>query len=141
VAVKFLRGELKEEAMPSPIEATTKSSPAPDLPMEFTVDVDGEVFNIKVTSVLGKAIEVEEAKKPKELPAGAVVSPIQGMVLAIKAKIGDRVKEGDTLLIIEAMKMQNQVAAPHSGAVKQLLTFQGELVNTGDVLMVVEPDK
>jgi pyruvate carboxylase subunit B len=141
VAVKFLRGELKEEAMPSPAEAVAKSSSASDLPMEFSVDVDGEVFNIRVTSVLGKTMEVEKAKKPEELPAGAVVSPIQGMVLVIKTKVGDKVKEGDTLLIIEAMKMQNQVVTTHSGIVKKILTFQGEVVNPGDVLMVVEHER
>jgi pyruvate carboxylase subunit B len=138
VAVKFLRGELKEEALPFPAEAVAKSSSVPDLPMEFSVDVDGELFNIKVSSVLGKTVQVEKAKKPEQLPAGAVVSPIQGMVLGLKAKVGDEVKKGDVLLTIEAMKMQNQVAAPHGGTVRKILTFQGELVNTGDILMVVE---
>ncbi|MDH4299495.1 MAG: pyruvate carboxylase subunit B, partial [Dehalococcoidia bacterium] len=141
VAVKFLRGEIREEVMPSPAEAPAKTSRAPDLPTEFSVDVDGEVFNIRVTSVLGKAIQVEEAKKPAELPAGAVVSPIQGMVLAVKARIGDRVNKGEVLLVIEAMKMQNQIVSPHAGVIKKILTFQGELVNAGDVLIVLEPEK
>lgn len=141
VAVKFLRGELKEEVMPSPAEVAVKSSPTPDLPMEFSVDVDGEVFNVRIASVLGKAIEVEKPKKTEELPAGAVVSPMQGMILAVKVKVGDKVKEGDVLLTIEAMKMQNQVVAPHGGVVKEVFTFQGEVVNSGDVLMVVEPEK
>ncbi len=142
VAVKFLRGEIKEEAMPSPTEAAAKAIPTLDLPMEFSVDVDGEVFNVRVTSVLGKTVEVEKekAKKPKELPAGAITSPMQGMILAIKVKVGDRVKQGDTLLIIEAMKMQNQVVSSHSGTVKEILTYQGEVVNTGDVLIVVAPE-
>lgn len=141
VAVKFLRGELKEEAMPSPVEAMTKNPSAAALPMEFSVEVDGELFNVRVTSLVGKAMEVERAKKTEEIPAGAVVSPIQGMVLAIKVKVGDKVKQGDTLLIIEAMKMQNQVAAPHGGIVRKIMTFQGEVVNTGDILMVVEPQE
>jgi pyruvate carboxylase subunit B len=139
VALKFLHGEIKEEAMPSPSEAVAKSPPRPDLPMEFAVDVDGEVFNIRVTSVLGKTVEVEKAKKPEELPAGAVVSPIQGMVLVIKVKVGEKVKQGDALMIIEAMKMQNQVVSPCDGIVKKIMTFQGELVNAGDALMVLEP--
>ncbi|MBI4284926.1 MAG: sodium-extruding oxaloacetate decarboxylase subunit alpha [Chloroflexi bacterium] len=138
VAVKFLRGELKEEAMPSLPETTAKSTAVPDLPLELSVDVDGEVFNVKIASVLGKTIEVEKAKKPKQLPPGAVTSPMQGMVLAVKVKVGDKVKAGDALITIEAMKMQNQVTAPHSGTVKEILTFQGEVVNSGDVLMVVE---
>lgn len=138
VAVKFLRGELKEEAMPSPAAVAAKSSTPSDLPIEFSVDVDGEVFNVKISSVFGKTIEVEKSKKPKELPAGAVVSTMQGMILAVKVKAGDKVKEGDVLMTIEAMKMQNHVIAPHGGVVKEIFTFQGEVVNSGDILLVVE---
>jgi pyruvate carboxylase subunit B len=137
VAVKFLRGELKEEVIPSPA-AAAKGSPTADLPIEFSVDVDGEVFNVKVSSVLGKTIEVDKTKQPKEIPPGAVVSPLQGMILAVKVKVGDKVKEGDMLMTIEAMKMQNQVTASCSGVVREILTFQGEIVNAGDILMVVE---
>ncbi len=140
VAVKFLRGELKEESMPSPAEVTAKSSSTPDLPLEFSVDVDGEVFNVKVASVLGKVVDVEKSKKPKEIPTGAIVSSMQGMILAVKVKAGDKVNEGDMLMMIEAMKMQNQVIAPHGGVVKEIFTFQGEIIDAGDILMVVEPN-
>ncbi|MFC1892714.1 sodium-extruding oxaloacetate decarboxylase subunit alpha [Chloroflexota bacterium] len=140
VAVKFLRGEIKEESMPSPAEVTAKSSSTPDLPLEFSVDVDGEVFNVKVASVLGKAIDVEKSKKPKEIPTGAIVSPMQGMILAVKVKVGDKVNEGDMLMTMEAMKMQNEVKASHDGVVKEIFTFQGEIVNAEDILMVVAPN-
>ena len=140
VAVKFLRGELKEEAMPSPLEATSKSSGSADLPAEFSVDVDGEVFNVKVSSTMGKTISVDSPQKPQEIPEGAVVSKMQGMILTITVKAGDRVKEGDVLLTIEAMKMQNNILAEYDGTVKELFTFQGEVVNAGDILMVVESD-
>ena len=140
VAVKFLRGELKEEAMPSPAEATSKSSGTSDLPAEFAVDVDGEVFNVKVSSIMSKTISVDTPQKPQEAPEGGIVSPMQGMILAIKVKAGDRVKEGDVLLTIEAMKMQNNIVAEYDGTVKELFTFQGEVVNAGDILMVVEAD-
>jgi pyruvate carboxylase subunit B len=138
VAVKFLRGEIKEEAMPSVSSAPVAGSTTPDLPMEFSVDVDGEVFNVKVASVLGKTITTGNGKKSKEVPAGAVVSSMQGMILSVKVKVGDKVKEGDVLMTIEAMKMQNNVTAPHGGTVKEILTFQGEVVNSGDVLMVID---
>jgi pyruvate carboxylase subunit B len=138
VAVKFLRGELKEETMPSPSAVAAKDSTTLDLPTELSVDVDGEVFNVKISSVGGKTIEVEKSKKSKELPTGAVVSTMQGMILAVKVKVGDKVKEGDLLMTIEAMKMQNQVIAPHRGVVKEIFTFQGEVVNAGDILLVVE---
>jgi len=139
VAVKFLRGELKEEAMPSPSESV-KGTPAADLgPMEFAVDVDGEIFNVKVSSVAGgKPIEVEKSRQPAELPAGAVVAPMQGMMLGIKVKAGDKVKVGDVVVVIEAMKMQNEVHSTVGGTVKEIMTFQGEVINAGDLLLVVE---
>lgn len=140
VAVKFLRGEMKEEAMPSPVQAPAANPNLPDLPMEFSVDVDGEVFNVKVASVLGKTIVTENGKKPKDVPPGSVVSSMQGMILGIKVKVGDRVKQGDVLLTIEAMKMQNNITAPHAGTVKEIRTFQGEVVSSGDVLMVIDPN-
>ncbi len=140
VAVKFLRGELKEEAMPSPVAASSKNSGTTDLPVEFAVDVDGEVFNVKVSSIMSKTISVESPQQPQEVPDGAIVSKMQGMILAIKVKAGDKVKEGDVLLTIEAMKMQNNIVAEYDGTVKEIFSYQGEVVNAGDILMVVEAD-
>ena len=138
VAMKFLRGESKEETMTSHVEPKPRS-PEPDLPMEFSVDVDGETFNVKVAPVSGKSIaEVEKTEKPKGIPSGAVVSPMAGMVLAVKVKVGDKVKSGDILIMIEAMKMHNEVDAPQQGTVKEVLVYEGEVVNAGDVLMVLE---
>jgi pyruvate carboxylase subunit B len=138
VAVKFLRGELKEEVIPTAVEAMAPSSSSPDLPVEFSVDVDGEVFNVKISSVLSKTVEVEKPKRLGELPKGAVVSPMAGMVLAIKVKVGSRVSEGYTVATIEAMKMENEVFSPHGGVVREIFVYEGEVVNSGDVLMVVE---
>lgn len=138
VALKFLRGESKEETMTSQVEPKPRS-PEPDLPMEFSVDVDGETFNVKVAPVSGKSIvEVEKTEKPKGIPSGAVVSPMAGMVLAVKVKVGDKVKAGDILIMIEAMKMHNEVDSPQQGVVKEVLVYEGEVVNAGDVLMVLE---
>jgi len=140
VAVKFLRGEMKEEIIASPAEVGGALSSAADLPMEFSVDVDGEVFNVKIASVMGKTIDVEKPKGLAELPEGAVVSPMQGMILAVKVKVGDRVEKDNVVIMIEAMKMQNEVRTPKSGEVKEILVYEGEIVNSGDALIVIEPD-
>lgn len=137
VAVKFLRGDLSEEVLPTATEAVASSTPSLELPTEFSVDVDGEVFNVKVSPVLGKTAEVEKPRKPMELPEGAVVSPMAGMVLAVKVKVGDRVSEGDVVAVIEAMKMQNSVYSSHAGIVQEVFAYEGEIVDSGDVLMVV----
>ncbi|MEW6142306.1 MAG: pyruvate/oxaloacetate carboxyltransferase [Chloroflexota bacterium] len=138
VATKFLRGELKEESIPTAIEPAKTSAPVTVAPMEFAIDVDGEVFTVKISPVGGKPTTEMERAKPKEAPEGAVVAPMQGMVLTVKVKPGDKVIEGDVLLIIEAMKMRNDVRSPFGGLVKEVLTHDGEVVATGDVLMVID---
>jgi acetyl-CoA carboxylase biotin carboxyl carrier protein len=77
-------------------------------------------------------------------PAGAVTSPMVGTAYAAATpggdafvKVGDRVQKGQTLLIIEAMKVMNPIPAPHAGTVKEILFDDGRPVEYGDVLMVV----
>ncbi|MCD6358339.1 MAG: sodium-extruding oxaloacetate decarboxylase subunit alpha [Dehalococcoidia bacterium] len=137
VAVKFLRGELKEEVIPSLAAVDSSASAQIDFPREFSIDVDGEVFDVKVSSVSGKAIDVEKSSKPKDTPDGSVVAPMQGMILSVNVKGGDEVNAGDVVAMIEAMKMRNEVFAPHSGVVKEIFAYEGEIVNNGDVIMVV----
>ena len=128
VAVKFLRGEIKEAALPPSARIAEPESQAAEFPMEFTVDVDGEIFNVKVSSILGKTIEVEKNGKAKEKPAGAVVSPMSGMILSIKVKAGSKIDKGDVVAIIEAMKMQNEIRSDHSGTVKEILSYESEVI-------------
>ena len=66
-----------------------------------------------------------------------VPAPLPGNVFAIKVKEGDAVKAGDVLVIIEAMKMENEVCAPSDGVVKQIAVSKGALVATGDTLVVI----
>lgn len=140
VALKFLRGELKEEPLPSPEERVAVSTVA-DEPMEFEVNVNGEDFRVRVKPV-AQATEIKEPEKslsrPTQIPEGAVLSPMQGMVLAIKVKVGDRVKKGDIIAILEAMKMQTYVHSEQAGIVKKIFTFESEIVDAGDILMVIE---
>ena len=84
VAVKFLRGEAQRRGHPAGHKSLRLSvAAAAEFPTEFSVDVDGEVFNVKISSVLGKPIEVaENLETPKKLAKGSVVSPMSGMVLS-----------------------------------------------------------
>jgi len=67
-----------------------------------------------------------------------VTAPMPGSVIEVKVKEGDSVREGDTLLILEAMKMENEVTAPVSGIVKSIHVTSGATVNTGELIMVIE---
>ena len=72
------------------------------------------------------------------LSAGEVVkSPMPGNVLKVNVTQGQKVSEGDVLLILEAMKMENEVAAPKSGTVAQIVAAPGTVVETGSPLVVI----
>jgi biotin carboxyl carrier protein len=68
---------------------------------------------------------------------GNVVAPIPGTVLSLKVKEGDVVKEGDTVIILEAMKMESDIAAPISGEVKKIHVKDGASVTEGALLMEI----
>jgi biotin carboxyl carrier protein len=81
------------------------------------------------------------AASPKpQLPidAGAVTSPMAGSIKSVLVKPGDPVKQGQPLVILEAMKMDNQVTAPAVGTVKSVDVAVGESVQEGHVLVVLE---
>jgi len=85
------------------------------------------------------------APAPQAAPAAAAVSggeivkaPMPGTILDIKVSSGSRVKKGDTLFILEAMKMENEISAPADGVVAQIHTAKGSTVNTGDILAVIQ---
>ncbi len=80
-------------------------------------------------------------KRPKPRGIGDVSSPVSGKVTEIKVNVGDKVKEGDVLLIVEAMKMANEVHAPVSGTVEEILVRVGEQVNPDEVLIRIKPEK
>ena len=143
------RGEPKEQVTAPVAKPMAPGSPRIDLPTEFTVDVDGEVFNVKISPVwdgAGKAETTVQAEMPqapskpkrlKELPPGAVACGMAGLVLSFEVKVGDSVNAGDLVAIIEAMKMRRHVNCPHGGVVKEICAREGEIVEPEDVLMVV----
>jgi len=75
--------------------------------------------------------------RPKAAEEGDVTTPMPGAVVKIKVKIGDRVEAGDTVLIVEAMKMENEVHTPVSGVIEKIYVAEGDSVNPDEVLVVV----
>ena len=138
------QGEPKKTVTPPSIKAAAPVSPPIGFPTEFNVDVDGEVFSVKISPVWSqteKGSEEETLKKPKgpkELPPGAVVCGMAGLILSIEVKVGDSIKGGDLVAMIEAMKMRRHLHSPHGGVVKEICTREGEMVVPEDVLMLVE---
>ncbi len=79
------------------------------------------------------------AAAPAPAPAGASVveAPMPGKILKISVSVGASVASGDVLLILEAMKMENEISAPAGGTVREIRAREGDSVNTGDVLIVL----
>ena len=89
------------------------------------------------------AVKSEPAPKPKEEPASSgpgtsVTAPMPGMVIKYEKNVGDSINEGETIVVIEAMKMENALPAPASGVVKAVNYKSGDSVAKGDVLAVIE---
>ena len=78
------------------------------------------------------------AAAPAAVAAGEVVkSPMPGNILKIQVTQGQQVKEGDVLIILEAMKMENEIVAPKAGSVAQIIVTKGQVVETGAPLAVI----
>lgn len=133
---------------------------------KYNISVDGNTYEVEVEEVGGstqsstsvsqpKVTAPKPAQKPKAsapkstpkaapktapVPQGAEVisAPMPGSVFEVKVEEGDSVAEGDVLLILEAMKMENEIMAPRAGKVVAVNTSKGEAVNTGDPLISLE---
>lgn len=133
VGEKFLKGEAVAEEIPEPKTNFTTSN----IPNTYDVEVDGEVFNVKVLPTGYMEME-PSSKQIKSSVEGALTSAMQGMIVKLKVKIGDNVEEGDTVAVLEAMKMENDVKTDRSGKVTDILISEGDTVEKGTVLMVIE---
>ena len=67
----------------------------------------------------------------------AVLAPMPGKIVRVLVKTGDSVQAGQGLLVVEAMKMQNEIRAPKSGTIDRLAVVEGQTVNAGEVVAVV----
>lgn len=166
VGLKFLKGQAKpeftSEELPLPLDhkltrgmvkqsfnevkdifletepPENRSGPA-QIPTEFEVEVDGEPFEVKVTPQGGFLVAgAGEAapQKPKDVEGG-VKSSMQGTILKVKVKQGDKVKSGDVLATIEAMKMEQEIKAESNGEVKEIFINEGDAVSSGDLIMQI----
>jgi biotin carboxyl carrier protein len=107
---------------------------------EKTVIVDGRQFTVEVK---GQVAVGRRAAKPAKAPSngggkGAVLAPMPGKVLSLRVHEGERVAGGAVLLILEAMKMMNEIKAPFEGIVKRISVAAGQAVTNGDVMVVIE---
>jgi len=108
----------------------------------YTITVNGTVYDVTVEEGTGAATTATapKAAAPKAAaPAGAqgsvaVNAPMPGKILSVKASAGQAVKKGDVIMILEAMKMENEVVAPQDGTIASINVAAGDSVEAGAVL-------
>ncbi|MFO7611651.1 MAG: biotin/lipoyl-containing protein [Clostridia bacterium] len=119
---------------------------------KFLVKVNGKEYEVEVEQIGGEAVHVAKTA-PKAAPAptaqaapasapkaqGAVGNikinaPMPGTILGVKVSVGEKVEKGQTLLVLEAMKMENEIAAPEAGTVSSINVEAGNSVESGQLL-------
>jgi len=167
VGLKFLRGNIKPEftsdQLPLPIDhdltrgmvkqsftehkniwiekdPPEKRTGDSNIPTEFEVEVDGEPYEVKVIPTGGFMIAGGDtsitSQKPKDVKGG-IKSNMQGTILSLKVKLGDKVKQGDVIATNEAMKMEQEIKSELKGEVKEIYIKEGDAVASGDFLIQV----
>ena len=134
IAPKFLKGEAEEEVLCPPISDPDVSEV---IPTEYSVEVDGDIF--EVTIMPTGLVEIEDEEEV-EYDDDTVLSAMQGMVIKLSVEVGDKVTVGTPICVIEAMKMENNIEAEKDGVVTEILIEPGDAVSIGQGLMVIKDE-
>ena len=112
---------------------------------KYKVTVNGTAYEIELEELTGAAPAAPAAAAPAPAPAAAapaggeqVTSPMPGTILDVKVSQGASVKKGDVLMILEAMKMENEIMCPCDGKVASIHTSKGAAVESGTLLCVIQ---
>ena len=105
----------------------------------WTATVEGRTFKIEVPDS-GPVVKKKRSQGGKKKKSGTVSANIPGKIVTIEINEGDVVEEGQVILILEAMKMQNEIQAPISGTVSSVTCEEGQSIEANVPLVVIEPD-
>ncbi|HET9050267.1 MAG TPA: biotin/lipoyl-containing protein, partial [Candidatus Dormibacteraeota bacterium] len=112
---------------------------------DLVVEVDGEEYSVRVTAPAGTfgggggGGGADGVVAPARAVAreGTVVAPMQGLIIKVAVKVGDNVATGDTVAVLEAMKMQNDIAATRAGTVTEVFVTEGAVVSPKDPIVQI----
>ncbi|MBQ4844026.1 sodium-extruding oxaloacetate decarboxylase subunit alpha [Pseudoalteromonas sp. MMG005] len=150
VGLKFLKNRHNPdvfEPKPTLVESSqskvqNKPTPSKASPERYSVQVDGKVYDVVVAA--GGELKEVKVKDSELIPQSASVSssetlnaPLAGNIFKLKVRPGERVEQGDVVLIMEAMKMETEVRATSSGTISEVLVSEGDSVSTGDAMIAL----
>lgn len=106
----------------------------------YSIRLRGNIYTVKLQNELDQQIEEMGLSLGSKATASMVEAPMPGLVLNVLVKVGDSVEEGDGLLVLEAMKMENKLVAPRSGIIKLIHVTANQTVEKGILLIEFEED-
>ena len=115
----------------------------------MTAEVDGRRYQVKLwvpdlgeVAVAGSSPRATGLRRPKAAGgatgSGTVAVPMQGTIVKVTVAVGDEVELGQTICVLEAMKMENNVVSEKAGTVKEIKVAAGDAVGPGDVVAIIE---
>ena len=112
---------------------------------QYEINVNGQVYNVtlreiseeEAIQVSKKSNEISPVETPMRSGGLEVPAPMAGNILSVNVKTGDTVNAGDTLIILEAMKMENEIVSPADGVVSSVLVQSNQTVESGELLVVL----
>ena len=114
---------------------------------KYRVTVNGTVYEVELEEITGAApaaAVAPAAPAPAAAPAAPagegeqITSPMPGTILAVNVTVGQSVKKGDVLMVLEAMKMENEIMCPRDGVVSSVQAAKGASVESGTLLCVLQ---
>ena len=112
---------------------------------KYKVNVNGTAYEVEIEEMTGAPAAAPVAAAPAAAPAPAasgagesITSPMPGNILAVNVAAGDMVKKGQVLMVLEAMKMENEIMAPRDGKVTAVAVTKGAAVESGALLCTIQ---
>lgn len=104
----------------------------------YIVKINSNSYSVKIATPLDERIKAMGLALGEVVTVNDIKAPMPGLILDVPVKAGDTVKEGDYLLVLEAMKMENALTAPRDGVVKAVAVAKGDTVDKGQLLIEME---
>ena len=105
---------------------------------KLLVHCNGDVYEVETKSNVQSEVTEEIKRRGVKENKDIIVAPLPGTIFSVDVKKGDKVKEGDKLVSLMAMKMESEIVAPKEGKVNEVKVKKNDSVNKGDILVIIE---